>query len=461
MSRSVTMILIGLAVVLAAAVIALLAWAIGSSYFTGADQGTPVVVVTTTVPAATVPTATFSPTPTITATLTATGTAVPATATATATATQTPGNFPVVTAVPASCTNSAALVADVTVPDGSQIAPNTGFIKTWRIQNTGTCTWDSRYRLVHAGGHLLGAITNSFSLPGNVAPGQTIDLSVSLVSPAAPNTYQGDWKLQNSQGQFFGVGRNSGPFWVKIVVPAPQATIISGLVYQDLNQNGSYDNGEVLMGNREIWLIPGSACQVSANPIATAFSGGDGRYTLSGNYSGSYCVGLRGNNGLDDVHGIAIAAGQTMNTINLRAQSANATITGWLWNDYCLTNEAGDALDGDCVADGNGDFYADGMVQPTEGYIPGVTILLQWGPCANNTAVPVSATTDASGKYTFANLLPGTYCVFMNAAEGGNAAKLLPGDWTFPARGIWYHEIAVQTGELVTPVNFGWDFQLN
>jgi hypothetical protein len=101
------------------------------------------------------------------------------------------------------------------------------------------------------------------------------------------------------------------------------------------------------------------------------------------------------------------------------------------------------------------------MIQPTEGYIPGVIIRLQAGFCANNNNVPLFAVTDIAGRYFFGDLPAGTYCVSMNAAEGGNAAILLPGDWTFPARGIWYQEITLLAGDHAYPVNFGWDYQLN
>ncbi|MCA9874014.1 MAG: SH3 domain-containing protein, partial [Anaerolineales bacterium] len=297
------------------------------------------------------------------------------------------------------CTDSASLIADVTIPDGTQLAPNTGFNKTWRIKNIGTCTWDHRYKLVLAGGHAMGAVSTGFPLPDGIVPGQTVDLTVSLVSPATPDSYQGDWKLQNPQAQAFGVGRSSSPFWVKIVVTGGATATISGYVYQDANQNGIYDSGEILMGSREVWLMPGTACQVKQNAIEVAFSGADGRYTFKGNYAGSYCVGLSGENGLADVASVSIATGQVLTNIDLRAPVAGGSITGFIWNDYCLTNENGDALDGNCVTDAIGDYHADGMIQPTETYIAGVTVFLQFGSCSNNSAVPVAAVTDASGKY--------------------------------------------------------------
>ncbi len=358
------------------------------------------------------------------------------------------------------CTNSAALVNDVSVPDGTQFMPNTGFNKIWRIKNTGTCTWDSRYNVVHAGGHLLGAVATTFPLRDTVFPGHTMDLTINMVSPATPNTYQSDWKLQDGDGNFFGVGRHNSPVWVKIVVSGGQPTLISGLIYQDWNQNGVYDSGETLMGSREVWLTPGTACHVRQDALAIVYSGGDGRYTFSGMYNGSYCIGLVGSGGLDDVASVAVTTGQTLNGINLKSPVPGGSITGFLWDDYCLTNENGDALDGNCVADANGDYHADGMIQPDEGYISGVSIWLQMGPCASDNPVAATAVTDASGKYFFGSLQPGTYCVLMNAATGDNVARLLPGDWTFPARGIWYQEITLRAGDNAYPVNFGWDYQL-
>ncbi|MCA9962363.1 MAG: hypothetical protein KC443_25185, partial [Anaerolineales bacterium] len=194
--------------------------------------------------------------------------------------------------------------------------------------------------------------------------------------------------------------------------------------------------------------------------IATTYSGADGRYTFKGDYSGSYCVGLAGDNGLDDVASVALAPGQVVTNIDLRSPVPAGSISGFVWNDYCLTNDKGDVLAGSCAADGNGDYHANGMIEPDEGYIAGVAVLLQLGSCSNNNNVAVTAVTDASGKYYFGDLQPGTYCVSMNAATAENAPLLLLGDWTFPARGIWYQEITLSGADQAYPVNFGWDYQL-
>jgi hypothetical protein len=244
-------------------------------------------------------------------------------------------------------------------------------------------------------------------------------------------------------------------------VTPTMAGAISGLVYQDQNENGRYDNGEQLMGNREVWLIAGTACHVLQNATATSYSGADGRYTFNGRFSGSYCVGLVGSDGLlEDVTAVSVTGGQVVTGANLRALITNGSISGYLWDDYCLTGENGQLLAGNCVMDGNGFYHADGMIQPTEGYIAGVAISLRPGLCTSDSGDTVGAVTDSDGRYTFANLSPGVYCVSMNAATFQNAPLLLPGDWTFPARGIWYHQITLAPGEHLPTVNFGWDCQL-
>jgi len=252
-----------------------------------------------------------------------------------------------------------------------------------------------------------------------------------------------------------------GPaFTDTIVTPTPDGAI-SGLVYQDQNENGRYDNGEPLMGNREVQLIAGTACHVLQNAAATAYSGADGRYAFNGHFSGNYCVGLMGSDGLlEDVTAVYLTGGQAVADANLRALTTKGSISGYLWDDYCLTEENEQPVAGDCVMDGNGFYHADGMIQPTEGYIAGVAISLRPGSCASGNGNVVAAVTDSDGRYTFTNLTPGDYCVSMNAATFQNAPLLLPGDWTFPARGIWYHQITLAPGEHLPVVNFGWDYQL-
>lgn len=143
-----------------------------------------------------------------TVTITPTVTGTPPTPTVTKTAT-----------TPASTCDRATFVADVTIPDGSTLAPNTAFTKTWRIKNTGTCTWTTNYSLVFVSGEKMGGVDTN--LKSTIAPNTTVEVSVNLTSPAANGTYRGYWQLKNDKGQVFGIGSaGNKPFWVDIKVAA-------------------------------------------------------------------------------------------------------------------------------------------------------------------------------------------------------------------------------------------------
>jgi uncharacterized protein YkwD len=157
-----------------------------------------------------------SPTPTQAASPSAT---TPPTATTAPTATQAPSATPASTqgSVSASCTDLAAFVADVTIPDDTLIDQGARFEKTWRIYNAGTCPWTSQYALVFADGNAMGAPASN-PLP-ETGPGATIDLSLNLTAPQQGGPAYSDWLLQNDQGDRFGLGLPaSGAMWVRINV---------------------------------------------------------------------------------------------------------------------------------------------------------------------------------------------------------------------------------------------------
>lgn len=165
------------------------------------------------------PTATPSPTntPLPTETPLPTSTSLPP-----ATATPKPSPTPV------PC-NWAEFVKDVSIPDGTKIDVDSSFTKTWRLRNIGSCTWTSDYELVFYKGDEMDG--SSVSMPGNVRPGESINLSVDLIAPSQKGNYQGYWMLRDSDGRF-GIGANADkPFWVEIKVVEPT----SGVVYNFVN----------------------------------------------------------------------------------------------------------------------------------------------------------------------------------------------------------------------------------
>ena len=122
---------------------------------------------------------------------------------------------------PAVICDRAGYVKDVTVPDGTAINSGTHFTKTWRLTNTGACTWTSDYDVVFFTGDKIGG-PSSFSLDDTVRPGETVDISVDLTAPNNLGTYAGYWKLRNAGDVPFGIGPwAQDPFWVNIKVLAP------------------------------------------------------------------------------------------------------------------------------------------------------------------------------------------------------------------------------------------------
>jgi hypothetical protein len=123
---------------------------------------------------------------------------------------------PVVTEA-STCDNS-AYVSDVTIPDGTVIAPGGSFTKTWSIRNTGTCDWSTAYALAFLSGSAMDGSTTRLS--ASVSAGDAVNISVGMYAPMTAGTYTGYWRMQNAVGTFFGEA-----VFVKIVVSSGTVTI--------------------------------------------------------------------------------------------------------------------------------------------------------------------------------------------------------------------------------------------
>ncbi|MGD8731525.1 MAG: NBR1-Ig-like domain-containing protein [Anaerolineales bacterium] len=134
------------------------------------------------------------------------------------TATATSTKVPTATATEIPC-DRVTFVSDVTVPDGTDFDPGETFVKTWRLRNTGSCTWTSSYDLVFYSGDQMGAPSSVQLTSGTVPPGSTVDASVQLKAPNSGGTYKGFFRLRSGSDVIFGIG-DSGTvsFWVEIEV---------------------------------------------------------------------------------------------------------------------------------------------------------------------------------------------------------------------------------------------------
>ena len=134
--------------------------------------------------------------------------------------------------------NQAAFIKDVTVADNTHFAKGDNFTKTWRIENTGTCSWDGNYSVVFSTGTNL-ASKSSYALPETVSPGETVDISIAMAAPDSNGTYQSNWLFRDGSGNKFGVGGSGNsagvPFFALIKVGTTSST--SGKVKYDFAAN--------------------------------------------------------------------------------------------------------------------------------------------------------------------------------------------------------------------------------
>jgi hypothetical protein len=98
--------------------------------------------------------------------------------------------------------DSLEFVADVNVPDDTNMAPGQDFLKTWRVKNTGSCPWGEGYELVYAG------YANEMSgqpqaLTQVVQPGQEVEISVQFTAPDEIGNYLSAWQMENPAGVTF------------------------------------------------------------------------------------------------------------------------------------------------------------------------------------------------------------------------------------------------------------------
>ena len=100
------------------------------------------------------------------------------------------------------CTDDLRFVTDVTVPDDTTFGPSERFDKTWRVRNNGSCPWDAAYRLKFLSGDRMDAPDSQEVSP--TTPGDTTEITVSMVAPRDPGAYTGIWQMVNVAGEPFG-----------------------------------------------------------------------------------------------------------------------------------------------------------------------------------------------------------------------------------------------------------------
>lgn len=100
-------------------------------------------------------------------------------------------------------TDKTLFIKDVTIPDGTSIPVNTTFVKTWRVKNVGNVAWKNRYLMrITPASKLLCSSPAMVPIPETL-PGETVDISVTFVTPHLPGSCRTDWKTADDRGNLF------------------------------------------------------------------------------------------------------------------------------------------------------------------------------------------------------------------------------------------------------------------
>ncbi len=98
-----------------------------------------------------------------------------------------------------------------TIPDGTVFSAGEAFTKSWTLENTGYCDWNTDYAIDFKSGNQMGG-PDAQDLTEEVDQGEDITISLDLVAPSSAGTYKGVWQLKTDDGIGF------GEVWVKIEV---------------------------------------------------------------------------------------------------------------------------------------------------------------------------------------------------------------------------------------------------
>lgn len=224
----------------------------------------------------------------------------------------------------ADCRNSIEFIDDLNIPDDTALRPGAEFTKRWQLRNNGTCAWTTDYTLSFVGGDQMDA-PDSIPFDRPVAPGQPVEVAVTMVAPASPGTYRSNWQIADANGDLFGInGLIEDAFWVQIAVsadaeplatPSPNSASVGGIVWDDICRNSNPGRGcwefpagsgnfiadgrqasnEPPLPNITISLASGVCPQggvLPSNPIVLqqTVTGEDGRYRFDNLSGGTYCI---------------------------------------------------------------------------------------------------------------------------------------------------------------------------
>ena len=109
------------------------------------------------------------------------------------------------------CVNNLEFLQDITIPDDTTVTFGSTIDKQWLVRNSGTCNWDSTYRLKWISGDPLGAEQEQVLFPARADTQPT--LHILFTAPTIEGTYESAWQAYGPDGIAFG-----DPIFMKVIV---------------------------------------------------------------------------------------------------------------------------------------------------------------------------------------------------------------------------------------------------
>jgi hypothetical protein len=216
-------------------------------------------------------------------------------------------------------------------------------------------------------------------------------------------------------------------------------TSISGTVFNDANDDGVQDNGELGIAGVTVYIDSNNNGILDSGEISTV-TNSSGNYTLTGLTAGTYVVRQILPSGQEQTfptkgfgNHVTVAAGQAATNVDFGDESSTVVTP---------PPPTGGSISGTVFNDANGD----GVQDDGEPSIAGVTVYDD----ATNAGVfktgDLEATTNAAGVYTFTGLSAGAYLIRQILPSGDKQ--------TFPTLGFGNH-VTLTANQSTTNINFG------
>ena len=109
------------------------------------------------------------------------------------------------------CIPNLTFLEDLSIPDGTLVAPGVALDKRWQVENSGTCNWNQNYRVKLLRGLNMGAVPEQALYPA--LSGTEAVIRMKFTAPEEPGAYQSAWQAHDPNDEPFG-----DPFFIEIIV---------------------------------------------------------------------------------------------------------------------------------------------------------------------------------------------------------------------------------------------------